>query len=252
MKTKSGCFVFRLGKQGVRSLGNASAKLWNLAPLQSDVQLAFAINADFEVDIGRNQLAISSPRNRQLFTKLGGELSYFLVQLFKACQDDWLQIRAEFDLDHDVDVVSFWSSIWKVFQESITRPRGILEEFGQDSCDELVRLMFTERAGLISFYEKYPALPVLLEGAEPKLVRFSAEIYRTSELLTGLTSHMVKLPALQKGYFDKQRLVNHAVGQSLIDLGYSIPALELEALLEEVLDNNYLSPAKNERYLSRI
>ena len=68
IKTAHGCFVFRLGVKGAKELGNNVPKLWNLAPLLGDIKLGFAINAGFDVDIGRNLLAISSQKNRELLT----------------------------------------------------------------------------------------------------------------------------------------------------------------------------------------
>lgn len=242
VKTSSGNFVFRLGSKGFHSLGVVVPKLWHLAPLLGESKLGFAINAAFDVDIGRNQLAISSSKNKVLFSKLGQELSYFLKQLFKVCEESWTAVRDEFGFDESTDIAELWISIWAVLQTGISSSQGNSEiEVG--SHDDLIMHMFTTEAGIMAFYNEHKAFPAGLSGANPKLITVTKVTHRASELLTNISEHMAKLQLLDN-YFKSESLVSYSTGRSLLDLNFEIPTLELESLLEDTLDDNYLSPSQ--------
>lgn len=250
LKTANGCFVFKLGAKGVIPLdsNNSIPRLWHLAPLLGDIKLGFALNAKFDVDIGRNLLSISSPENRKLFAVLGRELTHFLKQLFPLSQKNWHTVRADWGFSDEVDVATFWGSFWRVLQEGISAPQdGSDSDIEVDSHAELIRQMFnSENGGILSFYESHKALPTGMKGSVPQLISITTVTHRASELLTKISKHMAKLPLLQN-YFREEKLVSDTIGRSLIDLGRLIPSLELETLLEEVLVDNYLSPQKAEQ-----
>lgn len=247
LKTDAGSFIFRRGPQGPLPLGNnySIPRLWNLAPLLGDIKLGFAINANFDVDIGRNQLAITSTHNRRLFTELGGKLAYFLSQLFQRSQNNWREIKAEWELDDETDFATFWGNLWQVLQESIPGAKSQTEsDSGADSYADLILHMFNaESGGILAFYRSHKALPTGLKGASVPLISMTTVTHRASELLSNISSHVSGLSTLQR-YFQQEQLVSFAVGRSLIDSGLLVPALELETLLDEELDDGYLSPSK--------
>ena len=243
IKTSSGDFVFRLSPNGFISLGSNVPKLWHLAPLLGESRLDFAINAAFDVDIGRNQLAISSDKNRMLFCNLGRELSSFLKQLFKACEDNWADVQRDFGFDETTNIADLWISVWSIIQNGIYRSQDTGEEAEVDSHGDLIRHMFSAEAGIMKFYHEHKAFPVGLSGAKPQLVTVTNVTHRASELLTNMSAHMVKLPLLDE-HLKKESLVSYSTGRSLLDLDVEIPTLELESLLDSSLDDNYLSPTK--------
>ncbi|QNK34689.1 hypothetical protein HF675_11945 [Serratia sp. JUb9] len=247
LKTEAGSFVFRRGPKGPIPLGNnySIPRLWNLAPLLGDIKLGFAINANFDVDIGRNQLAITSAHNRRLFTALGGKLAYFLSQLFQRSQQNWRAIKSEWELDDETDFATFWGNLWQVLQKSIPGVKSQAESnSGADSYADLILQMFSaETGGILSFYHLHKALPTGMSDASASLISMTTVTHQASELLSNISSHVSGLSALQR-YFQEERLVSFAVGRSLIDLGLLVPVLELETLLDEELDDSYLSPSK--------
>ena len=171
-------------------------------------------------------------------------MSDFLKLLYRHTQDNWEKVRADWELGEEVDLAAFWGGIWRVIQEGVTRPQGNFDDdIEPDSHEELVRLMFTAEGGLLSFYNNHKALPTGMTGAKPKLIQMSSVTHRASELLTKISSHMAKLPSLQS-YFQQEQLVAYSIGRTLIDLGLDLPSLELESLLEELLEEDYLSPAQ--------
>lgn len=247
LKTEAGSFVFRRGAKGPIPLGNnySIPRLWNLAPLLGEIKLGFAINANFDVDIGRNQLAITSAHNRQLFTLLGGKLAVFLAQLFQRSQQNWRAIKSEWELDDETDFVTFWGNLWQVLQESIP---GVKSQAGSDNdvdsyADLILQMFSAEAGGILSFYHSHKALPTDMSDASAPLISMTTVTHRASELLSNISSQVSGLSALQR-YFKNEQLVSYTVGRSLIDLGLLVPALELETLLDEELDDSYLSPSK--------
>ncbi|MCL1092796.1 sacsin N-terminal ATP-binding-like domain-containing protein [Shewanella kaireitica] len=245
VSTESGCFVFGLGDKGLKPLNPNLPKLWNLSPLMGDFNLGFAINAAFEVDIGRNQLAISSQINGSLFEHLGKELNKFLSKLYFQCNSDWEALKVEWGLQEDLEVTAFWESVWNALHfGSVSKARQPGEE-DIDNYANYTNSLFTTKGGILSFYDSYQAFPIGLKGSKTKLVCLASVSYRTGELLDSMLKYVAKLPVMVV-LLEAQQIVGFDNGKSLLALGKEISTLELGTLIEKTLDNNFLSPVDAE------
>ncbi len=68
-------------------------RIWVLAPTHDEAAIQFLLNANFDVDMGRLQLAHDSQNNRQIAHKLGTDLAQLFIQLDKLIIDDWEKVR---------------------------------------------------------------------------------------------------------------------------------------------------------------
>ncbi|MFT6905285.1 MAG: hypothetical protein ACJAS1_001940, partial [Oleiphilaceae bacterium] len=222
-------------------------KLWNLSPLQGEFNIGFAVNAPFDVDIGRNQLAISSMKNSDIFESLGQELNGFLASLYKKCKSNWAAVKTEFNLDDDVDMTTFWASIWNSLLTGVVKPT---ETEGVESYRSYTNRLFTSEGGILSFYRSYQAFPVGMNGCAPKLVSLASVTYRASELLDKMSKHVAQLPVMSE-LFKNQNIVGFEVGKSLLPLDVKVSTLDLGGLIERTLEDKYLSPslANNLRHI---
>ena len=246
LNKSSGSFVFGLGNKGFKALNRNLPKLWNLSPLMGEFNIGFAINASFDVDIGRNQLAISSEKNSGLFESLGRDLSSFLSQLYLQCKSDWSAVKADWDLSDDLELSTFWESIWNTLQGGNTSNIRAIEGDDADSHESYTNKLFTSEGGILSFYRSYEALPSGMKGSKPRLVSLRSVSYRAGELLNNMSIHIEKLPVMSE-LLEAKKIVGFEIGKSLLALGEEVITLDLGELIEQTLKDRYLSPPAAEK-----
>ena len=76
--------LLALGQCGVQALPPRWPTVWVTAPTRQEERLGFAINAPFELDVGRSQLAYASRRNEEVAAVAGRELGRAIVELHAA------------------------------------------------------------------------------------------------------------------------------------------------------------------------
>ncbi len=87
---RTGDLIFKVSKDfdSVESFGDSSvSRVWNLTPLATAKTLPFAINSNFEVDVGRKNLDEQNIRNEQLLENLSKEFSKVLCDIIEKKDD---------------------------------------------------------------------------------------------------------------------------------------------------------------------
>jgi hypothetical protein len=96
-------------------------KIWVLAPTHDESYIGFLINAGFDVDMGRIQLAHESINNDQIIVHLGKNITRILDQLDLLITEDWESVSKALCLAKDVTPYRFWESVWLVLVSSWVR-----------------------------------------------------------------------------------------------------------------------------------
>ena len=128
-------------------------KIWILAPTHDESSIGFLINAGFDVDMGRMQLAHESNKNERIVLQMGRSLAHVCEQLDAMINDDWAIVREQFDLAADVTPYKFWRSFWLVLISSWVRK-------DDNKVHQLVRNMLTlPSSSFIRLLSKKSLLP---------------------------------------------------------------------------------------------
>ncbi|MFA0493005.1 sacsin N-terminal ATP-binding-like domain-containing protein [Vibrio sp. 10N.222.54.B11] len=241
IETDSGRFIFGLSGKGFTPLGKKIPKLWNLAPLMGDFGIGIAINADFQVDKGRNHLHVSSTSNDPLFEKLGRELKSRLEAIYQETKLNWQAVRTELQLDEDLSIIDFWGSLWKAMWGGGPK----LPVDGEKTVDHTYRL-FQGEGGIVDFYYSFPVFPTGLKSGSTKLTTLKSFTYQTSDLLEQLLAHLERIPTVSR-LLESNKLVCNNYGKQLNKLGLELATLDLSQVLDMTLDNGELTPALAEQ-----
>ncbi|KFK57813.1 hypothetical protein JS84_18050 [Vibrio vulnificus] len=237
IETDSGRFVFGLSGKGFSPLGKKVPKLWNLAPLMGDFGIGIAINADFQVDKGRNHLHVSSTSNGPLFERLGRELKSRLEAIYQETKSNWQAVRTELQLDEGISLIDFWGSLWKAMWGN--GPALPIE--GEKTVDHTYRL-FKGEGGIMGFYYSFPVFPTGLNSDKTKLTTLKSLKYEASDLLEQVLAHLEHLPVITE-LLKTNKLVCNTYGKHLKKLGVELAMLDLNQVLDMILENGELTPA---------
>jgi len=116
--------LLALGARGFEPLPKQVPTIWVTVPTLEKLALGFAINARFDLDIGRAQLARNSETNQQLTTLAGQMLATALRELATLAQD-WQRLCSELNLAANTTAYEFWDSLWSVLVEPVAAtPEG--------------------------------------------------------------------------------------------------------------------------------
>jgi len=118
-----GSFAAGLGPQGIERLPPSVPALWVTVPTLEEERLGFALNGDFDVDVGRASVSRATPeRNANLAGTIGEELGECLCGLLKAASGEWDSLRSQLGLADTATWESFAESLWEVFATPLGRP----------------------------------------------------------------------------------------------------------------------------------
>ena len=230
-RSQNGQFVFQLGAEGMLSLEDRQIpKFWVLNPVQEGLSAGFIIESNFQVDIGRSQLATNNDKNIRQMSELARDLSELLRQIHDWIQDDWQGFRIEWGLKEQLESTKFWSSIWHVLT---TRwPSSLISE----SKAVLFKTLFTVRGGLLDFYKDRDVLPNrLMTGKKLALMSLKNVQFSADQLLSDVFRDLSELPALQT-CIHEQSIVDDKVGDFLQKIQY-LPK-EKECSLASIIDEH--------------
>ncbi len=177
LRSEFGAMVLALSKVGFGQLGDEIPTTWVTAPTRTRPGLGFAVNADFELDAGRAQLATNPSRNQQKADVLGAEMGRILCELHDTGQDDWARLSASLQLGANVNPSDVWSSLWCVLGLGLVRSEG--------PTVDLMRRMLWGRVdrGMALLLETRDALPTELTREHEPLTRLGRVTHATAGLL---------------------------------------------------------------------
>ena len=237
-RTDTGQFLFQINADGLLSLENRElSKFWVLNPLQETLSAGFIIESDFQVDIGRSQLAANNDINARLMGNLGRELAGLLTDIYSWINEDWSGFRIEWGLKEQLEPTQFWNTVWHVLTTA----------WPNESKSVLHRALFTSQGGLLDFYNQYAAVPNKLGSGSPTLMTLSNVEYRADNLLTVAFSDVAQLPTLL-AYADNGSLVCDSIGHTLnaIQQDKAIEPLGLFDVIEKHTGDGFVHPENAE------
>lgn len=208
--------LFAFGATGFKNFPNKVEqellpKIWVLAPTHDEASIGFLINAGFDVDMGRMQLAHESPKNHQIVLHLGMHLAHILEQLNVMITDDWSTVRQSFDLANDVTPYKFWESLWSVLVSSWIRK-------DDNKIHQLVRTMLTKpNESFLKLLTDKSLLPNGLCDCYQQLIRLTSVKYVLKGVLC--QDKFFRLAQDQLSVFLKaEELIHEQIQQDLFKL----------------------------------
>lgn len=231
------CCFLQLSPSGVKSLSSDSPTFWVTAPTRMKLDVGFAVNAPFHLDVGRSQLDLRGGgkiKNQEIAKRLGDQLGKALIELYNLSEEE---LRDHLYLTADTTPLVFWTSVWNVL--------GV--QFAQKNWeDEGIRLLYQmlwgENGGMTQLFQDCDTLPTGLPNifeafnglTRPEKIHWYVKgiLDKNSSVL----QKVLKWPWCNK--IEKSQLVSSEVAKTLEKLtGKQIESLELVTLLKWELRN---------------
>lgn len=191
-RAKGRNFLLTLGSQGFQALPSSVPTVWVTAPTSQCLNSGFAVNAGFELDVGRAQLARGSSDNEVVADQLGQQLGQALCELFSHSSRRWSELKTALRLNPALDQYEFWDSLWVVVTGHALQTTG--EEEGDEATRLLWRMLWgSQEHGMSKLLGECDALPSGLAGVyrgltRPQAARFIVEGYLDDAALFLLVS----------------------------------------------------------------
>ena len=243
-RTSKGQFIFQIGLDGLMSLAERSIpKFWVTNPIQEELAAGFIVEGNFQVDIGRSQLAKDNAKNIEVMGMLGRELSVVLGQIFQWASEDWHGFCREWSLREQLEPVKFWASVWNVLTTGWSK--------STDGKAVLFQTLFTAQGGLLDFYSSYAAMPNRLGKRRHSLISLKNVSYRADKLLTTVFDDLSGLEKLQD-CISKQNLIDDDAGRLIEGFGFSqLRVLTLADIIDEHIKDKKVT-SENASVLGRL
>ena len=153
--------AFRLGARGLEPF-DGIPDLWYTAPTRESWGLGFCVNAAFELDVGRGQLAYTAPENRHRFAALGELLAHSLAGLAAAMEQRFEPTVRALGIEVGAGAPelvrrNFWKSVFDQLTAESWAHRG-------PERLALIQAMHGPGAGLSSLIAAHRVLPTRLPG----------------------------------------------------------------------------------------
>ncbi|WP_165251991.1 sacsin N-terminal ATP-binding-like domain-containing protein [Paludisphaera soli] len=177
LRGRSSATALAIGREGVEGMPHDWPTIWVTAPTRQAERLGFAVNAPFDLDVGRSQLAYSSSRNEEIAAAAGREVGDVLVALHRQGKDGWEGFARALGLNEGASPLSFWVTVW----ERLGKPLA----GHHDPHGPLLRGMFWGAAdrGMRRLVSECDALPNGLWGDDRDLTGLGRLRARVSGLL---------------------------------------------------------------------
>jgi hypothetical protein len=232
----SGQFLFQLQAKGFVSLEDKKlSKFWVLNPLQEDLPAGFIVDGNFQVDIGRSQLAKNDEANLAVMAKLGNDLALMLTEVFEWTQEDWAGFKLEWDLSPTLGLNQFWGTLWNVLTSAW--PAGLSST---DNKAILFKELFIAPGALLDFYNRCSAIPNNMAKSDLSLVSLKKAEFSADKLLTSAYVDLRTLPQIRQ-LVAAEGLVSYQVGYFLKQIGRELKSLSILELLNGYLPGEEVS-----------
>jgi hypothetical protein len=187
-KSPLGAMVLRLGAEGVvpfeRSERNPVPAIWVTAPTRGLPAEGFVLNAPFQIDTGRANLASgrAAQRNIEQARRLAHSISGAVVAVLERSRNDWAVSAADLGCTAAVSAAGFWSTFWSAVD---------LSELPDDAPEDVRLLHEFSRALFASVLQGTGEVPNGLAGpdaafASIESLRLSLDLDRMRAVLADL------------------------------------------------------------------
>ena len=166
----NGALLLGIGNDGICKLPDDIPTLWVTAPTNEKLNMGFAVNGSFALDIGRAQLAADPAANEENAKSLGSMLAKALRELHEATsENNWSAFCEELGIASSKQGrYGFWSKIWELFAKAMTAER--LRDHNGGSVSVLKTLLWGESGAMRGLLDSNPAMPTGLPGKYEDLV----------------------------------------------------------------------------------
>ena len=196
-RAHQGALLVGFDAHGAVKLDKTVPTVWVTVPTKKRLDLGFIVNGDFELDIGRAQLAQDSETNRKVADEVGLEIGDALIELFDASKRDWDNFCDNLNLAKGTAPYQFWGSLWSLFTGGIQEKSVHTGEGG-----ELIRhiLWKSRNHGMGKLLCHRPAVPSGLWGDYKTLVQADQVQFKTVGVLDteSVFCHASQWPQFQK------------------------------------------------------
>ncbi len=183
--------VLSISTHGFEPLSKEVPTFWVTAPVRGAHKGAgFAVNAPFQIDIGRGQLA-TGDQNTQMARDIGAGAVKALASLTNAVERDWHSVRCRIDLREDLSAYDFWASLFQVYCDAHTIA---------DTSGALGEILGNN--GLGKLWLEQCVLPTELPAEYRRTIRFRDVKGLASGLLTDVNTFndISRLPAFTNAF----------------------------------------------------
>ena len=175
-----GALLVGFDAHGAVKLDKTVPTVWVTVPTKERLYLGFIVNANFELDIGRAQLASDSETNRNVADEVGVEIGDALIELFDESKRDWDNFCDHLNLARGTEPYPFWGSLWELLA------RGIQEQaMNTGEAGQLIRqtLWNSRNHGMGKLLYSRPAMPSGLWGDYKTLAQADQVQFKTVGVL---------------------------------------------------------------------
>lgn len=167
----NGTLLLGIGNDGIRDLPRDIPTIWVTAPTNEKLNMGFAVNGSFNLDIGRAQLAADPKANKGIAGCLGSQLVKAFRELHEATsENNWSAFCEELGIASPKQGrYDFWFKIWELFAKTMTAER--LRDHNGGSASVLKTLLWGETGAMRGLLDSNPAMPTGLPGKYEALVR---------------------------------------------------------------------------------
>jgi hypothetical protein len=212
--------LLALGARGFEPLPKRIPTIWVTAPTQEPCALGFAVNAAFDLDVGRAQLARSSTKNQDLAEKGSRMLAGALQQLAVLARD-WAHCCSALDLAANTTPYEFWNSLWAVLVE----PTATV---GDAEALRLLRIIVgSQGLGFQQLIQDEAVVPTQLPRQFQHLVKLSQVRYAADGIFENedVLEIVKDWPEFQR-HAGHGQLVHRNVARSLAALFADVPRIQ--------------------------
>jgi hypothetical protein len=232
--------ILCIGATGVEKLPEQIPTFWVTAPTHEQLNVGFAVNAPFKIDIGRSQLAWNNDENLEIAEKLGIAFGKALLDMFNHSLDQWPQFCKNIGLiEEDTSHYQFWKSVWIIFGQEFSLS-------GSQQKTILQRLLWHHNCGMAFFLKNSKVLPTCLTEDFECLTHLNDIRYCVKGFLDkkpDIFKEISKWDVFDQRSLKPGELVSYdRVGKPLMDLfpdSWKIESLELKRIIEWHFDNNH-------------
>jgi|GEM_PF-968206 hypothetical protein len=226
---------------------------WVTAPTRERHFLGFVLNANFEINTGRESLVKSSVRNCELAQSIGKGLGEVLYNLFRRSEGNWQALAKAFPFN-TIDEYEFWNFLW---EELAVR----WQQKDPSEAIDIIRHMLAGDRAMGYLITRCQSLPNGLYGRYRQLISLDNVRYRVRGKLSEQRcflevanwtnfqrKHQNSLIASNKWEEVKQLLGTVFDGQR-----YAVSDLRLVHVLKNEIESNQLRvPLEQARYIGKL
>ena len=255
-RASQGDLLLKLGAQGKVKLVETVPTIWVTVPTKEECDLGFIVNGEFDLDVGRAQLARGSQKNTTVADSIGRDVGNMLIELFDKADRHWDDFCDNLKFVRGADQYQFWHSLWCLFSK-VTPERSMNDG---DASQLLRRILWKgSEHGMGRLFQQRSAVPSGLWGDHKTLTKRNEIKFKTVGVLD---TESVFCQASQWSQFRQQIEPGHVVSDKEIasvmmsllpDENESVQEIRLQDLVQwDLGSSNCVNPEQASQFGSLI